>query len=278
MASSGQRMGGCGHIMVNFDMHIRCARCRDKGSGTDPCVLGQDDCSVCLLLTPKQQKQLATPTYKLRKEKKSSVLIDPSQVSVVGPVDLNQSVASAISTPSNLSIEDPSIKKELSDLKDEWSTRFAHIEALLTMGSNPLSAQPASALVFSLVMVKVTHPPPTGVRSAAPFLSHTVSSHPYHIPFWPRLVQLRAQDRKQFWSMRHQWITSSRKHLVTGQEQQPECSVLQPGPRGFASPLENLYPDWSQVVEPIFGSFCWEQISYEDLPDDQAYGLETGPQ
>ena len=54
------------------------------------------------------------PTYKLRKEKKSSgkpdVLIDPSQVSVVGPVDLNQSVASVVSTPSNMSV-DESFKK-----------------------------------------------------------------------------------------------------------------------------------------------------------------------
>ena len=39
----------------------------------------------------RQRKQLATPTYKLCKEKKSSgkpdVLVDPSQVSVVGPVE-----------------------------------------------------------------------------------------------------------------------------------------------------------------------------------------------
>ena len=30
-------------------------------------------------------------------------------------MDLNQSVASAVSSPSNVSIEDPSLKKELSD-------------------------------------------------------------------------------------------------------------------------------------------------------------------
>ena len=110
VASSGQSKGGCGHIMVNFDMHICCAHCRDKGSGSNPCVLGQDDCAACLVLTPEQQKQLAAPTYKLCKERKSSVkldvLIDPSQVSVLGPVDLNQSVASAVSTP-NMSVEDP---------------------------------------------------------------------------------------------------------------------------------------------------------------------------
>ena len=128
--------------MASFHTHVHCARCREKGAGSDPCVQGKEDCAACLLLTPEQLKQLATPTDKLRKEKKSSKrLIDPSQVSVVGPVDLNQSVASVASSPSNVLLED-SLKKELSDLKDEWSTRFARIEALLTMGSNPSSAQP----------------------------------------------------------------------------------------------------------------------------------------
>ena len=83
--------------------------------------------SACLLLTPEQRKQLATPIYKLRKEKKSStkqeVLVDPSSVNVVGLVDLNQSTASATSS-TNISLDDSSFKKELTDLKDEWSTRF----------------------------------------------------------------------------------------------------------------------------------------------------------
>ena len=182
MASSGQRKGSCGHIMASFYTRVRCARCREKGARSDLCVQGKDDFAACLLLTPEQRKQLATPTYKLQKEMKSSksdVLIDLSQVSVVGPVDLNQSVASS---PSNVSLED-SFKKELSDLKDEWSTRFARIEALLTMGSNPNSAQPISAVgniapVFSPVKVKVNHSPPTGVLSSSPFLPHTVSSPP----------------------------------------------------------------------------------------------------
>ena len=114
-------------------------------------------------------------------------MIDPSQVGVVGPVDLNQSTASATSS-TNVSLDDSSFKKELTDLKDEWSTRFARIEALLTMGSNPIYAQSVSAVghvapVFSTVKVKVAHPPPTGVLSSSSFLPHTVSS--FHI--WPTL-------------------------------------------------------------------------------------------
>ena len=42
MASPGQKHGGCGHLMVGFDNHNHCARCRDKGKGQDPCVEKSD--------------------------------------------------------------------------------------------------------------------------------------------------------------------------------------------------------------------------------------------
>ena len=80
--------------MASFDTHICHARCREKGAGSDPCVQGKDE--------------LATPTYKLHKERKSSgkteAFINPSQVSVEGPVEFNQSVAFVASTPSNVSV------------------------------------------------------------------------------------------------------------------------------------------------------------------------------
>ena len=38
MLSHGQRRGSCGHVMAVFDGHLKCARCRDKGVGDDPCV------------------------------------------------------------------------------------------------------------------------------------------------------------------------------------------------------------------------------------------------
>ena len=68
MASPGQRKGACGHIMASFDRHSRCARCREKGLGEDPCI-SKLPCEYFELLTPDQVIQLATPTYKLRKEK-----------------------------------------------------------------------------------------------------------------------------------------------------------------------------------------------------------------
>ena len=38
MASPGQKKGSCGHIMALFDAHSKCACCREKGIGQDPCV------------------------------------------------------------------------------------------------------------------------------------------------------------------------------------------------------------------------------------------------
>ena len=213
----------------------------------------------------------------LRKEKKSvksDILIDPSQVSVVGPVDLNQSVASAVSSPSNVSVDDSSVKKELSDLKDEWSTwstRYARIEALLTMGFNPLSAQPVSAVdniasVFSPVKVKVSHPPPAGVLSASTFLPHTVPPPPH--PGQESVLEHEAPVDIQQPESSGYWPSLD----------QEETSAAQPGPWGFASPLENLYPDCSQDAEPTFGPPDREPISYDDLQDDQASASEAEPQ
>ena len=96
MSSPGQKRGSCGHVMALFDNHKKCARCRDKGVGDDPCVK-KLDCSVCKAFTPAQIHQLATPTYKERKERSSQKksedlssaspkLVDPSEVSLLGPV------------------------------------------------------------------------------------------------------------------------------------------------------------------------------------------------
>ena len=38
MASPGQKRGSCGHVMALFDSHSKCAHCREKGIGDDPCV------------------------------------------------------------------------------------------------------------------------------------------------------------------------------------------------------------------------------------------------
>ena len=174
MSSPGQRKGSCGHIMASFDKHSRCARCRDKGHGDDPCV-NNLVCALCDQLTPEQLLQLSTLTYKIWKEKQKSkeVLVDPSTVTVVAQaeqesMDLPASVNSSV----DLSLPAPSFRKELQDMDEKWSVRMARLEALLTMGHRPPAQQPS----FSPVKVPVAHQAPAGALSQNPFIQSSVPS------------------------------------------------------------------------------------------------------
>ena len=174
MASPGQRKGACSHIMASFDRHSRCAHCRDKGLGEDPCI-SKLPCEYCKLLTPEQVIQLATPTYKLRKEKEKSkkTLVDPASVTVVAQVE-SQDMEPAVSShnsSTDQSLPQPSFCKELQELDEKWSVCMARLEALLTIGHHP-SSQPS----FSPVKAPVAHKPPAGSLSQAPFLLSAVPS------------------------------------------------------------------------------------------------------
>ena len=198
--------------MVNFDKHSRCAHCRDKGQGEDPCVK-QLQCEFCELLTPEQVVQLATPTYKLRKEKQKSkdVLIDPASVTVISHVeqDFEDRPASHNSSV-DLSLPAPSFQKELQDLDDKWSVRMARLEALIAMGQKS-SQQPA----FSPVKVPVTHKPPPGSLSHTPFIQSS--------------------------------SLSGQAGLASG----PDGALTLPvSTITRSSPLDNLYPDTDP--EPVF--------------------------
>ena len=149
MSSPGQRRGTCGHVMAVFDGHLKCTRCRDKRVGDDPCVL-KKDCPICKAFTPEQILQLATPTYKYRKNKDTvsvsptPTLMDPSQISVLERVD-GEKTAKKSETPAGKKkrTDDspkPSSKKsessnkprsdELRDLDENWGERFARLEAM----------------------------------------------------------------------------------------------------------------------------------------------------
>ena len=160
--------------MASFDKHSRCARCRDKGHGEDPCVKNLA-CEFCDLLTPEQLLQLSTPTYKIRKEKQKSkeVLVDPSTVTVVSQAEQEGTdCPSSVNSSVEFSLPAPSFCKELQDLDEKWSVRMARLEALLTMGQRPPSQQPS----FSPVKVPVTHQAPAGALSQTPFIQSSVPS------------------------------------------------------------------------------------------------------
>ena len=94
--------------MASFDTHSHCARCREKGKGMDFCVENpqSSDCQICNSFSNEQRQQLATPSYRLKKEKweakrleapppqDNEELVDPSNVSVIGAVDNQGSVKS----------------------------------------------------------------------------------------------------------------------------------------------------------------------------------------
>ena len=67
-------------MMAGFDLQNYCARCHDKKKGKDPCVEKPNlECQLCKALTPEEVSQLATPSYKLKKEKRDKAESTPSK-------------------------------------------------------------------------------------------------------------------------------------------------------------------------------------------------------
>ena len=87
MSSPGQKRGSCGHAMAIFDGQS-CTGCREKEKGKDTCVESPEaECKFCLLLTPEQKAQLATPSYKLKKGKRAAKKLDFYCVNTSYPMD-----------------------------------------------------------------------------------------------------------------------------------------------------------------------------------------------
>ena len=164
----GQRRGLSGHIMASFDLHKRCARCRDKGIGDDDCV-EKRSCVICDGFTDTQKDMLAIPTYKIRKDKKSGVLVSPDQVTVIASVEDKEPVfqpSSSASQPaahvqSEASSSSASFvtSDQLQLMSDQWAEQFARFEALLSRGN-----------VFSTPKCTVQHVPTHAAISDTPFI------------------------------------------------------------------------------------------------------------
>ena len=162
----GQRRGVCGHIMASFDLHKRCARCRDKGIGDDDCV-AKKSCVICDGFTDTQKDMLATPTYKIRKDKKAGVLVSPDQVTVIASVEDTEPVfqpsPSASQPPAHAQPESSSsafvTSDQLQKMSDQWAEQFARFEALLSRGN-----------VFSTPKSSVQHVPSHAAISDTPFI------------------------------------------------------------------------------------------------------------
>ena len=134
--------------MAAFDGHKKCARCRDKKLGDDPCVKDQT-CPICDSFTEQQRTMLSTPQYKIRKDKKSGLLVSPSKVTVVGvvnqeelaeddddlddvPVLASGSGDQEVFAVSHHTPEDFVSKRDFDTLSNQLEEKFARFEALLT--------------------------------------------------------------------------------------------------------------------------------------------------
>ena len=115
--------------MAIFDQHQCCARCREKGQGS-VCVLKQQNCEYCQLLTPDQVAQillLLTNFEKKRKRRKTHMwTLLPSSSSLPPST-----------SPPQYTLSQPSFRKELEDLDEKWSHRSVRLEALITMVNVP---------------------------------------------------------------------------------------------------------------------------------------------
>ena len=147
--------------MAGFDSHSKCARCRDKGLGDDPCVQ-KKECNICRGFTPEQILQLSTPTYRDRKDKKATAssstptLVDPTHVGVLGKVEKVKAVQStptiAKKTKRSESPKPSANKKkssssrpsaeDLKQLDDKWAERFSRLQAMLLAKTFTVPVEP----------------------------------------------------------------------------------------------------------------------------------------
>ena len=75
--------------MASFDLHKRCDR--DKKIEDDDFVENRP-CAICDGFTDIQKEMLSTPTYKLRKEKKSGLLVAPEDVTIIAMVEYKEPI------------------------------------------------------------------------------------------------------------------------------------------------------------------------------------------
>ena len=249
MSSPGQRRGKCVHVMANFDTHSHCARCRDKGKGKEPCVSDPQttNCQICNSLTSDQLQQLATPSYKLKKEKReakltepapsqdSEQLVDPSNVSVIGVIDAQGSVKSpAVAPPpdkkpkkDNKKEKSPSTKvskhsidEKFAEMDSKWSERFSRLDALIM-------AKSFEPTFSSKVKVTPTHSPPHDIENMAePFIRPSTSkltgtgfSAEKHQPTSQAVTSQHTSTTKLtgsgFSATKHQPTSQARSHRPT---------------------------------------------------------------
>ena len=160
--------------------------------GQDPCVKGKV-CNICDGFSEVQRDTLATPSYKIRKEKKAGILMSPKDVTVIGSIDLEEQASQSSAQPSvQPSAHAPAASTssapqpvsfvtsaQFEAMNDKWTEQFTLFEALLSRGN-----------VFStlkMVVPPVSYP----VLSDKPFLNP--SARPTGLVVYPAEQEVHVQ-------------------------------------------------------------------------------------
>ena len=205
----GQRKGSCGHIMAAFDNHDKCARCHEKKIGQDQCVLG-NPCVICDGFSDLQKEKLATPSYKIRKERKAGLLVSPKEVTVISSVDAEEEFldtsaqvsvhpSGPIASASSSQPQSFVTAQQFEGMNDKWAEQFARFEALLSRGNvfttpkTIVSTLPCQAMVSSQPFINpsVHHTGPVVV----PADKGSGTTFDYHAPV---VVNKRIMSAKAF--------------------------------------------------------------------------------
>ena len=218
----GQRRGSCGHVMANFDLHDKCARCREKLIGENDCVL-KKPCKICDGFSESQRELLSTPTYRIRKDKKAGLLVSPKEVTVLSTVDSEPTFQSPSGAMAQVlahpSTDPPSIasssssrqssyvtSEQFSAMSDKWAEQFARMEALLSRGN-----------IFS-TLVSAVKPIDT-----QPLISTTPFVPPTTCPTGPVEVLVAVED-----SIAHKKVDdkTKRRSLINQENMTSRCKIL----------------------------------------------------
>ena len=253
--------------MAVFDLHEKCARCREKKIGDDLCVKGQI-CVICEGFSEAQRDTLATPSYKIRKEKRAGSLVSPKDVTVIGAVELEEQAP--VQSTAHPAAQVPSTSQPVSyvtsaqfeEMNDKWVEHFARFEALLSRGnvfSTPKSSAPGSS-----------HP----VLSDQPFLNPSARTTGPIGPLAEQDISVRPESKPKKKSNKS--AKSSKSKDIPVPEQPAPVSDI-PGPGDFSQ--EPVFQPVSSVSTTGRSGASTGTVA-QSVPPVQQPGperLDTGP-
>ena len=301
MASLGQRTGTCGHVMALFDTHSKCARCRDKGVGQDPCV-EKKPCEICDNFTPDQKSQLATPTYRARKEHQKKIssapLVDPSTVTVLGqvesgkgkPSDRGESTSSKKKKTSHKSPKKtakcskaPEHQSDLKNLDDKWSECFAHLEALFLSKISTAGAsgkKKATQPVEAPGALPATRPveAPSATREFQPTSQDVMPPAAVSTSGRPEVQPPNPTTQPAFAANQSTTLTgvpASQKELVSDKDQPSDHPSPSLDEEGEFSDIQSTGPDQEELLD--VDQELSAEHTYRETLRGVLYGLESGP-